>query len=75
MTAEKDAEGGWMPPRDELAALSTNSVHRYLSDATHQMVVEDRDAARQASRAILEVVNALRTNTLINGPERSRNPQ
>jgi hypothetical protein len=52
--------------QDDLATLSSNSAHRYLPDATHQMVVEDEEAARQASQAIVEVVTAVRTNTPIN---------
>ena len=31
VTAEKDAESGWMAAQDELASLSTNSDHRLLS--------------------------------------------
>ena len=35
LTAEKDAQGGWIAAQDKLAALSTNSVHRTLADADH----------------------------------------
>ena len=52
--------------QDDLAALSTNHVHRVLDDANHQMVVADEDAAREASQAILDVVNAVRTSTSLN---------
>ena len=38
LTAEKDAQGGWMAAQDELAALSTNSVHRTLPNADHAML-------------------------------------
>ena len=58
--------------QDDLTTLSSNSVHRFLPDATHQMVVEDHDAARQARQAIVEVVSAVRTNTPINGQNDDR---
>ena len=65
LTAEKDAEGGWMGAQNELAALSTNSVHEFLPNATHSMVTEDRETAARSSRAIDEVVNAARTKTAL----------
>ena len=63
LTAEKGAEGGWTEAQDELAALSTNSVHRMLPNASHSMLTEDEHTAAQSSRAITDVVNAARTNT------------
>ena len=65
VTAEKDAEGGWMTAQNELAALSTNSVHRLLPNATHSMLVDDRATAARSSSAIKEVVNAARTKTAL----------
>ena len=56
LTAEKDAEGGWMGAQNELAALSTNSVHQLLPNATHAMLTEDKDTAARSSQAINEVV-------------------
>jgi pimeloyl-ACP methyl ester carboxylesterase len=61
LTAVKGAEGGWMAAQDELAALSSNSVHRVLSDATHEMVVSNQATATTSSQAIRDVVNAVRT--------------
>jgi pimeloyl-ACP methyl ester carboxylesterase len=63
LTAEKDAEGGWMPAQNELAVLSTNSAHRVLQDATHAAIVEDKGVALQSSRAIRDVVDSVRTGT------------
>jgi pimeloyl-ACP methyl ester carboxylesterase len=63
LTALKDAQGGWMAAQDDLAALSTNSVHRTLADAEHAMLTEQRVTAAQSSQAIRDVVNAVRTNT------------
>lgn len=69
VTARRGQQDGWFPMQDDLATLSTNSVHRYLPSATHPMVVENQDAARQASAAVLDVVTAVRTNTPINAPQ------
>ncbi len=63
VTAEKDAAGGWMAAQNQLAALSTNSVHQRLPHATHSMLTEDKDTAARSSRAINEVVNAARSRT------------
>lgn len=67
VTAMKDAAGGWMAAQDELAALSTNSVHRTVADATHAMLTENEAFAAQSSHAILDVVNAVRTGTPLVG--------
>ena len=66
ITATREAESAWFPMQDDLAALSTNHVHRVLDDATHAMVAADEDAAGQSSQAILDVVNAVRTSTSLN---------
>ncbi|MGK2947400.1 MAG: alpha/beta fold hydrolase [Acidimicrobiales bacterium] len=63
VTAERDAEPEWFTMQSDLATLSTNSAHTTLSDANHQMVVADEDTAHQASDAILDVVNAVRSST------------
>ncbi|HEX7168073.1 MAG TPA: alpha/beta hydrolase [Acidimicrobiales bacterium] len=69
VTAGLGHDADWSPMQDHLATLSSNSVHRRLPDATHQMVVEDEGAARQASEAIVDVVVAVRTNTPVNAEE------
>jgi pimeloyl-ACP methyl ester carboxylesterase len=63
VTAGRGHDGDWRPMQDDLATLSSNRAHRYLPAATHQMVVEDRDTARETGQAIVEVVRAIRTNT------------
>ena len=65
LTAMKDAQGGWMAAQDELAALSTNSVHRMVADADHAMLTEHQATAAQSSLAIRDVVNAVRSGTSI----------
>jgi pimeloyl-ACP methyl ester carboxylesterase len=67
LTAEKDAAGGWMAAQNELAALSTNSDHQLLPNASHSMLTEDKDTAARSSRAINEIVNAVRTKTVVTG--------
>lgn len=63
VTADKDAETGWQPLQDELAALSSNTIHRHVPDATHSMLTENEGAAGTSSLAIRDVVKAVRTGT------------
>jgi len=70
LTAEKGALGGWLDAQNELAALSTNSVHRTLPNAEHKMITEQQETAAQATRAISDVVDAVRTGTPLTGPAR-----
>jgi pimeloyl-ACP methyl ester carboxylesterase len=63
VTADKDAEGGWQPLQDELAALSSNSLHRHVPDATHAMVIEDEGTAKKSSQAIRDVVKSVQTSS------------
>ena len=63
VTAKRGQDEAWGPMQDNFVTLSSNSSHRFLPDATHSMVVEDQNAARQAGQAILAVVTAIRTGT------------
>ena len=65
LTARKAAEPGWSALQNELAALSTNSIHRVLPDAEHSMLTEDKTTAAQSSDAIRQVVLAARTGTTL----------
>lgn len=69
LTATDGAEDDWMPMQDDLATLSTNSVHRTLTSGTHEMVVGHEDTAQQSAQAILDVVDSVRTGTPINARE------
>ena len=51
----------WPQKQERLAALSTNSVHRVVDDASHEALVGDETHAATTSQAILEVVSAVRT--------------
>ena len=66
LTARKGAEPGWSTLQNELAALSTNSIHRVLPNAEHVMLTEDKATAAQSSEAIRQVVLAVRTGTTLN---------
>jgi pimeloyl-ACP methyl ester carboxylesterase len=63
VTAVEGADPDWAAMQDDLVALSTNSIQRVLPDASHEQVVEDEDAAREASAAVAAVVEAVRTGT------------
>lgn len=51
----------WPQKQERLAALSTNSVHRVVVDATHEALVGDETHAATTGQAILQVVSAVRT--------------
>lgn len=61
VTARRGAEGGpqWLTLQDDLAKLSTNSVHRVFN-ATHQTLTEDRKDAALSSQAIRDLVESIR---------------
>ena len=50
----------WQAKQDHLATLSTNSLHRH-ADATHESLLDDQADSAAASRAIRDVVAAVRT--------------
>jgi pimeloyl-ACP methyl ester carboxylesterase len=68
VTAALDAERGWLPLQDEMATLSTNSSHRVVP-YTHDALVTDRTAAQASSRAIRDVVHAVRFSALLKKSE------
>jgi pimeloyl-ACP methyl ester carboxylesterase len=64
LTASVNSTGtdGWDGAQNQLAALSTHSVHRTM-DSTHEGLLEDAAPAAESVRAITEVVTATRTGT------------
>ena len=68
VTAAKEAMDGWLPLQDEAVALSTNSIHRVLPNATHASLIEDQGAAAIASQAIRDVVDSVRAATPLTKP-------
>jgi pimeloyl-ACP methyl ester carboxylesterase len=51
---------GWAAQQNDLARLSAGSVHRTIAGATHASLIDDRVDAAQSSRAIRDVVKAVR---------------
>jgi len=68
VTAAKEAQDGWLPLQDEMAALSTDSLHRVLPKATHASLIEDKGDAAMASQAIHDVVESVRAGTPLTRP-------
>jgi len=56
------SEPGWLELQDELATLSSNSIHRVVEGATHTSLLYDRSDSRATSAAIVEVVAAVRND-------------
>jgi pimeloyl-ACP methyl ester carboxylesterase len=65
LTADRGQQAGWFAAQDKLATLSTNSVHRTTSGATHQALIEEERFAALSSRAITDVVAAVRAQAPI----------
>jgi pimeloyl-ACP methyl ester carboxylesterase len=54
-------DGGWRALQDDLATLSTHSVHRVVAGATHLSLVTNHENARLVTDQVIAVVNAART--------------
>ena len=65
LTAGFEHQAGWVAAQDGLVSLSTNSVHRVLPDLTHVGLITSESGAAESSRAILEVVDAVRTGAAL----------
>ena len=61
LTADRGNAEGWTAAQNELATLSTNSLHRVVAGATHQSLVDNPDHAAAVSQAIHDVVVSVRT--------------
>lgn len=68
VTAVRDAPAGWLPLQDEMAALSTNSFHEVVANATHSSLIEDEHDAGVSSQAIRLVVESVRSARLLARP-------
>ncbi len=64
LTAGESARhwGGWLERQDEIAALSSDAIHRVVEGATHGSVITDSTKADAVIAAIQEVVSAARTH-------------
>ena len=54
-----------MSAQNDMAALSTNSLHRVVDQATHSSLLLEQDDAVETSRAIRDVVSAVRTSSVL----------
>jgi pimeloyl-ACP methyl ester carboxylesterase len=57
-----DQPPSWLEMQDELAALSSNSIHRIVDGATHASLVYERGDAQVSGAAVDQVVEAVRTD-------------
>ena len=62
VTAPEQAEPGWLEQQDDLATLSSNSIHRVVEGATHTSLLYERSDSQATSAAIDEVVAAVRND-------------
>ncbi|WP_218144427.1 alpha/beta hydrolase [Pedococcus cremeus] len=60
VTAGEGSAPDWSAKQDRLAALSTNSAHRTVAGAAHEDLVAKSSDAAQSSKAIMDVVSAVR---------------
>ncbi|GAA1995357.1 alpha/beta hydrolase [Microbacterium pumilum] len=61
LTARLGNDPAWFVAQDQMAALSTDSVHRVIEDASHDGLVSDPDGAAATTQAILDVVASVRS--------------
>ena len=54
-----------MAAQNDMTALSTNSLHRVVDQATHSSLLLERDDAAETTRAIRGVVNSVRTSIVL----------
>jgi pimeloyl-ACP methyl ester carboxylesterase len=63
LTAGVDNESKHEASQNELAKLSTNSVHKTIDFASHEALIVEPDAAATTTQAILDVVSSVRTGS------------
>jgi pimeloyl-ACP methyl ester carboxylesterase len=62
ITAGGGYDSAWLGEQADLATLSRNALHRQIAGSTHASLIDDQGDAAQSSRAIRQVVTALRTS-------------
>jgi pimeloyl-ACP methyl ester carboxylesterase len=60
LTADLGQQSGWFALQDKLATLSANSLHQTTHGAKHAALLEDQSISTATSRAIGDVVRAVR---------------
>lgn len=61
LTAGSGSDAAHLASQNELATLSTNSVHRVIEGAVHEALVADQEGAATSTQAILDVVSSVRS--------------
>ena len=61
LTAGSGSDAALVAAHNDLATLSTNSVHRVIDGATHQTLIADEEDAAVTTQAILDVVSSVRS--------------
>jgi len=61
LTAGIGSDAEWSAAQNDMARLSTNSVHRVIDGATHQTLIADEEDAAATTQAILDVVSSVRS--------------
>jgi hypothetical protein len=62
VTAGEQSGPGWPEMQEELAALSSDSIHRIVEGATHVSLLYERHDVQVTSAAVEQVVEAARTD-------------
>jgi pimeloyl-ACP methyl ester carboxylesterase len=62
LTADTGNDAKWQSAQEHMATLSTNSLHRVAHDTTHQSLLDDEADSAAASKAIHDVVVAVRSS-------------
>jgi len=62
LTAGIGSAADHLTAQNHLATLSTNSVHRTIAKADHQALIADEQGAATTTRAVLDVVSAVRSS-------------
>jgi len=60
VTAGEGSAAGWTGQQDDLARLSETSVHPTVACSTHASLISNENDAAHSSRAIIDIVNAVR---------------
>jgi hypothetical protein len=61
LTAGSGSDAAHLASQNDLATLSTNSVHRVIDDATHEALIAEEEDATATTQAILDVVSSIRS--------------
>jgi pimeloyl-ACP methyl ester carboxylesterase len=62
LTATEGHDATWRRDQDRMAELSTNSAHRVVDGATHAGLIVEEEYAAATSRAVRDVVEAVRSS-------------